>query len=179
MVHIDAHIWLIHYLFLPSINQDAEQWARVWNNHVLARRGEEHRTPNNMYLFGMIEKGRRGVHVAPDTLLAMDDNDDDLLGASDDDYAAYGIDWDDLNDHRTRDHHNTHNREDGDPSNPFVSNQPDRLSHVNVPCARCPFNSQQIQALDDQLARLPYIRDQDMNSRRLVWIDALRIASQL
>jgi hypothetical protein len=43
----------------------------------------------------------------------------------------------------------------------------------------CPFDSEQIQALDDQLARLPYINNIDMPSHRLVWIEALCIASQL
>ncbi|KAJ7740477.1 hypothetical protein DFH07DRAFT_751592 [Mycena maculata] len=29
---LDAHIWLIHHLFLPAINQDAIDWVRTWND---------------------------------------------------------------------------------------------------------------------------------------------------
>lgn len=135
------------------------------------RRGQEHRTPSNMYVYGMIENGPRGVHVDPI---------DYMVGASDNDYAAYGIDWDDFHHDRTRSHHDNANPADGDPTNPFITNQPDRLSHVAIPDTRCPFSPEQIQPLDEQMMRLlPYIHSHDMNSRRLVWIDALRVSHSL
>lgn len=59
----DAHIWLLHHLFLPAINSDAEQWADAWNNHTLSFRGERQRSPADMYLFGMIQNGPRGLHI--------------------------------------------------------------------------------------------------------------------
>ncbi|KAG6914616.1 hypothetical protein DXG01_016286 [Tephrocybe rancida] len=30
---LDAHIWLLHYLFLDAINVDLTMWANIWNNH--------------------------------------------------------------------------------------------------------------------------------------------------
>jgi hypothetical protein len=35
-----AHIWLLHHLFLPHINTDAQEWADAWNSHHLQIRGE-------------------------------------------------------------------------------------------------------------------------------------------
>ena len=147
----DAHIWLLQHLFLPSINADAEAWAATWNHHSLARRGQTHRSPHEMYLHGLIEHGTRGIFVEPD----VDDGE----------YDDYGIDWDDLDDHHIRRHHDAFNPDDGDPENPFVSNRPDHLSHVDVADPRCPFTAEQVQILDDHLRTLPFINDHDMNAR--------------
>jgi hypothetical protein len=174
-VNLDAHIWLIHHLFLPSINRDAQQWTETWNNHTLARRGDAHRTPANMYVYGMVNNGTRGIQVAPED--PADITDDPLAGETDANYAGYGIDWDDLDIQRIQDHHNQSNVEEGDPINPFLTNQPDRLSHVEVREPRCPFEHHQVQSLDTQLDTLPHRHHTDMQSRRLLWIDSLHIAS--
>jgi hypothetical protein len=93
-VNLDAHVWLLHHLFLLSINKDINQWVATWNNHVLSRHSKAHRTPYNMYLVGMIENGLCGVFLSNTAT-------DDFDAATEDDYAAYGIDWDDLNHRRT------------------------------------------------------------------------------
>lgn len=175
-VNLDAHIWLLHHIFLPAINQDAEEWTATWNNHTLARRGEPHRTPTNMYIYGMVENGTRGIHVASDI---APNNPEEPIGDTDDDYAGYGIDWDSLDNRGIREHHDRFNPEDGDPTNPFTTNQPDKMSHVGVPEARCPFESHQVHWCDAQLNLLPHRQRNDMHSRRLIWVDALRIASSL
>ena len=38
----DAHIWLLHFLFLGYINIDADAWMRAWNMHTLSRQGDRH-----------------------------------------------------------------------------------------------------------------------------------------
>ncbi|KAG0695761.1 hypothetical protein DFH29DRAFT_813842 [Suillus ampliporus] len=55
-VNNDSHLWLLHFLFLPLINDDADQWAASWNHHVLGRRGEPHRSPHDMFIQGIIEQ---------------------------------------------------------------------------------------------------------------------------
>jgi hypothetical protein len=30
-----THIWLLHHLFLPAINEDANEWVEAWNAHVI------------------------------------------------------------------------------------------------------------------------------------------------
>jgi hypothetical protein len=99
--------------------------------------------------------------------------------ADEDDYAGYGIDWDALDDRRTREHHDGSNAEDGDPMDPFVTNQPDRLSHVEVEEAQCPFERHEVEWLDAQLDNLPHRHRSDMHSHRLVWIDAMQLVSAM
>jgi hypothetical protein len=91
----------------------------------------------------------------------------------------FGVDWDDLDDHHIRNHHDTNNPDDARHANPFVSPHPEQLSGVEVPEARCPFSLEQIQHLDNALVQLPYISSLNMHSRSLLWIEALSIASQM
>jgi hypothetical protein len=84
---LDAHIWLVHHLFLCTINQDAQDWACTWNEHNIRFDAERTRSLRDMFFFGMIENGVRGFNSALEVL------DDDEI----DDLDAYGVDWDDLN----------------------------------------------------------------------------------
>ncbi|KAG1795503.1 uncharacterized protein BJ212DRAFT_1291330, partial [Suillus subaureus] len=95
------------------------------------------------------------------------------------DIASYGIDWNDLDDQRLLAHHNTHNPEDGDSTNPFVSNHPDsNLSHVEVPVSRCPFTNTQLQSfLSDVQPLLDSSLYIDMHSCHLLWIQTLALVS--
>ena len=144
----------------------------TWNNHTLSRRGEPHRTPGNMYTFGIIENGTRGIHVAPNIP-------EEPAGDADDNYAGYGIDWDALDNQHIWEHHDEFNVEEGNPINPFLTNQPDKLSHVEVHEPRCPFQPNEVDWLDAQLDALPHRQLNDMQSRRLIWVDALRNASAM
>ncbi|KAF8059320.1 hypothetical protein FPV67DRAFT_1565165 [Lyophyllum atratum] len=164
-VDLDAHIWLLQHLFLNAINHDAQTWADTWNHHTLSRRNESHRSPHDMFLCGMIENGQRGVRIG-----------DPIEG---EDYAGFGIDWDDIHNDRTRAHHDEFNADDGDPSNPFLSNHPDHFSHIDVPDVRCPFTPEQLMLFEAQLRTNPNAARGDMQSRRLLWIDALDIATAI
>ncbi|KAI0349945.1 hypothetical protein OH77DRAFT_1413989 [Trametes cingulata] len=164
----DAHIWLLHHLFLDTINRDATQWAAVWNQHIVGRRGEAHMSPHQMYVQGLAQHGQRG-------LLPSDTN----TGEDIEDPAAYGIDWDDLDRPRIRRHHNEHNLDDGDAANPFVTNDPSHLSHVEVQDPRCPFTAEQVAWLDGHLSRLPSFGREDMQACLELWVAALHIASNM
>ena len=170
-INNQAHVWLLHELFLPTINEEAEQWAATWNCHVVQQRGERHLSPQAMFLKGVIEHGQRTIHLS----------DTDDIG--DIDINEYGIDWQDLENHHIRSHHDT----DGAPiefdhdhdHSPFVLNQPDQLSHVEVPDASCPLNQTQQQEFAHRVQPLLEHTQADMDSRRLLWIDALAIAVDL
>jgi hypothetical protein len=56
--------------------------------------------------------------------------------------------------------------------NPFFLNQPDQLSHIEVPDTSCPFNQVQLQEFWRHLRPLL----ERTQSRRLLWIEALAIA---
>ena len=160
----DAHIWLLHFLFLDAINIDAEAWAATWNSHTLERRNQHHLSPHQMYLHGMIRNGVRGVMVEEDP----------------GDVDEYGIDWEDLDRQSFGEYHNQNNSSNANQDlNPFITNHPTHLSHVDLPDPRCPFNPDQIQLLSHQISLLSHFQASDMHSRRLVWIDSLHLATDI
>ncbi|KAG6918593.1 hypothetical protein DXG01_013404 [Tephrocybe rancida] len=159
---LDAHIWLLHYLFLDAINVDLTMWANIWNNHVLARRHELHRSPNDMFVFGQHENGIRGVLI------------DESV---DDEYQDFGVDWNEAENPETRRHHDANNMNDGDPMNPFLPHQPDTMSHIEVPDTRCPFTPDELAIFEAHVSALPTLDSMDMHSRRLLWCQVLDIAT--
>jgi hypothetical protein len=165
-VENDTHIWLLHHLFLSRLNQDLDAWIGAWNNHTLARRGQPHSTPTQLYFHGQVENGVRSVFPEP-------------LGNADEDYAAYGIDWADIDNNRIRDHHHLHNPDDGDRRDPVAGNIPEHMSHVDVPDTRCPFDETQIAHLNTFLSNLPVFNNNDMGSYRSIWIEALRFVTDM
>jgi len=57
----DSHIWLLHYLFLPAINHNTVEWANTWNSHSISIHHEHQRSSKDMFFFGMIQQGSRGL----------------------------------------------------------------------------------------------------------------------
>ena len=70
-----------------------------------------------MYVQGMVTNGVRGVQLEHQGINPEE----------------YGIDWEELDRRHIRQHHDDFNPENhAENDNPFVINQPDRLSHVEV-----------------------------------------------
>ncbi|KAF6755870.1 hypothetical protein DFP72DRAFT_811151 [Ephemerocybe angulata] len=160
----DAHIWLLHFLYLHHINRDAAAWLDTWNHHVLSRRGTTHVTPSRLFIQGTIERGHRGLVV------------DDVL----DDVDGYGIDWDDHDNPRYRNHHQQHNQpEEEEGRNGAPNMTPTRLSHVEVGDPRCPFTEDGVQFLDNALSALPENDLTDMGSLRLLWTKTQEIINNM
>ncbi|KAF7335116.1 hypothetical protein MVEN_02262300 [Mycena venus] len=165
---LDAHIWLIHHLFLRAINQDAADWAKAWNEHKIRFDNDRTRSPRDLFFFGMIENGPRGFDAVPGTT-AGDDDVEDL--------DAYGIDWEDLHDADIMAHYTEQNADeevDHDAlQNPFSNDGPHKLSHVEVQELLCPFTPEHVELLDTHLVANTHSESRNMNSRRAVWIEAL------
>ncbi|KAF8187046.1 hypothetical protein K438DRAFT_1907599 [Mycena galopus ATCC 62051] len=70
-----AHIWLLHFLFLATINNQLALFAQSWNQHRIQIRGGPNRSPADMFVFDML------VHIMYD-----------------DELEVYGIDWAGLRD---------------------------------------------------------------------------------
>ncbi|KAF5341451.1 hypothetical protein D9758_014738 [Tetrapyrgos nigripes] len=177
-----GHIWLLHHLFLNVINKELDLWIGAWNNHTLSSRTERHTTPKVMYVQGSAINGYQSVHVDPVTgeTSAYIPLDDPAL--SDDQTAAYGVDWDDALDTRLRNHHDEHNTHQADATEPdvYVSNVPDQLSQVEVLEPNCPFSSNtDIQELDEFLDTLPHRQECDEVSHTELWRDALEKAVEI
>ncbi|KAJ7230119.1 hypothetical protein GGX14DRAFT_343911 [Mycena pura] len=162
---LDAHIWLLHHLFLGAINEDTYDWARTWNEHKIRLADERTRSPRDLFFFGMIENGIRGF----DGAMVDDDDVEDL--------ETYGVDWEELHSQDIIAHHAENNAEEDMSeaalTNPFSNEGPHSLSHVEVEEPLCPFSSEHVAALDDHLALNLHSLSRNMNSRRALWMDAL------
>ncbi|KAF9509588.1 hypothetical protein BS47DRAFT_1272454, partial [Hydnum rufescens UP504] len=80
------HIWLLHYLFLPEINQEVDGFVHLWNSHKLHIRHGTNRSPIDMFGFDMLVHGLHGDVLSPEEL------------------EVYGVDWEGLRDTSLHDH---------------------------------------------------------------------------
>ena len=81
-----AHIWLLHWLFLDAINADLMAWVHTWNNHKLSQVGQQDRSPRDMYIFGLLEDGPRGMDFSVLAEMAECGIGRDLIGNQADDW---------------------------------------------------------------------------------------------
>lgn len=54
------HIWLLHYLFLPTINDQLTFFMGAWNEHRIQIRNGPNRSPADLFGFDMLVHGARG-----------------------------------------------------------------------------------------------------------------------
>jgi hypothetical protein len=164
-----AHIWLLHHLFSRSVDQDAQEWAQAWNSHKLQIKGQRERSPRDMFFFGMLQEGPRGMTaIAP--------ADDEEI----EDYSSYGVDWEVNDDETMMAHLLENNPQDWEDENPFSSaSTPGNLSEVLCDPPNCPFTNEQLHYLDTSLAQRADVFSRNMNVRRLVWQGALSLSQEL
>ncbi|KAJ7199943.1 hypothetical protein GGX14DRAFT_372621 [Mycena pura] len=81
-----AHIWLLHFLFLATINSQLAFFAESWNQHRIQIRHGPNRSPADMFVFDMLVHGVRGNQLPDEEVL----NEEEL--------EVYGIDWAGLRD---------------------------------------------------------------------------------
>lgn len=161
----DSHIWLLHLLFLEPINLDAMDWAQAWNNHIIGQQGGRHASPRDRFFFGMLENGFRGFEAADEEVA---------------DAESYGIDWDDYEDPQIQAHHHSENPIPAHANhNPFVTQMPTHLNHVEVEIPNCPLNDAQLGYLQQELQALPFSGSRNMDDYRLLWITALHICEHV
>ncbi|KAJ6462900.1 hypothetical protein C8R45DRAFT_841390 [Mycena sanguinolenta] len=59
--HLDPdrpdHLWLLHTLFLDSINEDCEEFQSNWNAHPIDGMGTANKSPNDLRLLGQVRHG--------------------------------------------------------------------------------------------------------------------------
>ncbi|KAJ6450642.1 hypothetical protein C8R45DRAFT_1057192 [Mycena sanguinolenta] len=77
-----AHIWLLHFLFLGTINSQLAFFAGAWNQHRIQIHNSANRSPTDMFVFDMFVNGVRGEQLPPDE-----------EGLGDEELEVYGIDW--------------------------------------------------------------------------------------
>lgn len=129
--------------------------------------GQRNRSPRDMYLFSLLQDGPRGLHHLQPPPPAEDPLDPE-------DIPTYGIDWADADNPRYMNHLRQYNPDDTAPDNVFAS-APVSLSHISVETPNSPLSLLQIAALDDALSRRVDLSSRNMDVRRLVWVEALRL----
>ncbi|KAF7300300.1 hypothetical protein HMN09_00913200 [Mycena chlorophos] len=82
-----AHIWLLHFLFLGTINTQLAFFAESWNQHRIQIRRGPNRSPTDMFVFDMFVSGVRGNILPPE-----EEN------LTQEELELHGIDWDGLRD---------------------------------------------------------------------------------
>jgi hypothetical protein len=163
-----AHIWLLQFLFLPAINQDVTKWAEVWNAHKIQLWGEWDRSPRDMFLFGMVEDGPRGLaHLL---------NEEDMDGL---DLATYGIDWEAQEDPVLMRHFFDNNPEDrtGNDFTPVTA--PARMSEVICDSPGSPLTVEQQQMVQEVINDVVDTTSRNMTIRRLIWQIAFDLCRDL
>ncbi|KAJ7202369.1 hypothetical protein GGX14DRAFT_536071 [Mycena pura] len=140
---LDAHIWLLHRLFLGAINVDALNWAGTWNEHKIRFDDETYPQPTR-------PNGLHGFEDVPQ----VSDEDDEI-----DDLETYSVDWEELHDADIIAHHTEHNADEqvslDDLYNPFSNDGPHQLSHVEVAGPLCPFTPEEVALVDAHIAQYP------------------------
>lgn len=90
----ETHIWLLHHLFLNSINTDAQQWKRIWNAHKMALKDRRSASPQELWMESQLMDGIRGYNSSlPLPVLApgWDQTSDDVLDDTVTEQARLGL----------------------------------------------------------------------------------------
>ncbi|RPD56394.1 hypothetical protein L226DRAFT_443977, partial [Lentinus tigrinus ALCF2SS1-7] len=164
------HIWLLHFLFIGAIQEDAQKWVSMWNNHTMQIHGARNRSPRDMFFFSCFEDGLRGLVPQP------------LCDEPVDDIAQYGVDWEVNNNPALMDHLLAHNPQEWDAENPFhpaAYSGPPQFSYVECETPGCPFYEHELQELHMRLARSIDLQSKHMMVRRMVWEKAFEICGEI
>ncbi|KAJ3755629.1 hypothetical protein EV360DRAFT_96085 [Lentinula raphanica] len=139
------HIWLLHYLFINTINESLAFWVEGWNCHRISQRrgGGPARSPEDMWGFDMLAHGLRGDPV-------------DQYTMTDAELEVFGVDWEGLRDNDLlRSLRRNYAHEEG--SNTWLGRggPPEHLNEVRVDPPSGLMTAHEIQPLDVLLLTFP------------------------
>jgi hypothetical protein len=161
-----SHIWLLHHLFLPTINQQLSFFAASWNQHVMQIHGGPNRSPADMFCFDMLVHGIRGDQVPPNDQM------------TDEELEAFGVDWEALQDDAVLASHCANNTSsEGLTSWVGTVGPPEDLNEVQLDPIDRPFMSDQLHTFEEALGPLiGSAADADIIS---LWFHGLTLARSL
>lgn len=162
------HIWLLHFLFLHTINQQLDFFAAAWNQHQMQSRHGPNRRPADYFLFDMHVHGVRGMQLPPS----------DAEPLTDAELEVFGIDWDGLRQEnllRSRDSNNSTN--EGDGSWIRQSGPPENLNEVPLEAPAGPFGADELILLENHLSI--YAGAVESSEVAILWSTALGLAQLL
>ncbi|KAF9470632.1 hypothetical protein BDN70DRAFT_982382 [Pholiota conissans] len=152
------HIWLLQFLFLPTINQDLTFFAEAWNEHKIQIKDGPNRSPIDMFNFDMLVHGVRGSDLTE----AM----------SAEELEEYGIDWEGLQDDRLL-HSLQMNNEAHEGATSWIGQPgpPEHLNEVLVDSPHAPFDDVVCLSLQERVQ--PWLGKADDESVVLAWTHGL------
>ena len=159
------HIWLLHLIFLPTINASLQFFSESWNEHQIQIRGAPNRSPSDMFYFDMLVRGVRGESLAD-----MMDHDE---------LEVYGIDWEALQDDNIHQSQlNNNDNQEGETSWIGNTGPPADLSEVLVHSPDSPFDIEDAEEIIYHSVE-QWLGRTDDNSISLAWMYALATARQM
>jgi hypothetical protein len=158
------HIWLLHYLFLNTINQQLAFFIGAWNQHCIQIRDGPNCSPADMFGFDMIVHGIRGSQL-PATAAPM----------SEEELEVFGVDWEGLQDDTILQSRESNNPTDEDSGSWLGrSGPPDNLNEVPVEPPSGVFSQDEILHIDTALQHFAgAVDDADVVES---WVQALALA---
>jgi hypothetical protein len=163
------HIWLLHHLFLPIINQQLAFFAESWNQHRIQIRNGPNRSPADMFGFDMFVHGVRGHQLPAEEHLTEEE------------LEVYGVDWEGLHDERL-----LQSQQQNNPGNEGWSSwvghvgPPEHLNGVSVDPPADSLQIAQVEVLDQALQpwyeRMVHPDDNDIIA---LWTTALAYSMQM
>ncbi|KAJ7026560.1 hypothetical protein C8F04DRAFT_966270 [Mycena alexandri] len=146
-----AHIWLLHILFLGTINSQLAFFAEAWNQHRIQIRNGPNRSPTDMFVFDMYVNGVRGNQLPVEE-----------EGLGDDELEVYGIDWQGLRDDSILDSQRQNNpRTEGSSSWVGRVGPPPDLSEVVVDPPAGTLSNEEVDGLQAAFSGLIGSADED------------------
>ncbi|KXN87478.1 hypothetical protein AN958_08783 [Leucoagaricus sp. SymC.cos] len=157
------HIWLLHHVFLDQINQEAEEWCSMWNEHPLSIQGVGNDSPALMYALSPSLHGLRGWEL------------DDIEDVEQD----YGVEHERLlravrvegYSDDTRDGANDVQEIDPlsrDDHRPIPSN-------ISYELPNCPLTSEKVEIFDYYLHQAVDMQSQDEEMCVFQWLEVIRL----
>jgi hypothetical protein len=159
------HIWLLHYLFLNTINQQLAFFAEGWNQHRIQIWDGPNHSPADMFGFDMIVHGIHGSQLPTAASEPM----------SEEELEVFGVDWEGLQDDSILQSWESNNHMDED-SGSWLGHTgpPDNLNEVPVEPPAGVFSHDEILHIDMVLQHLAGAVD-DAGVVEL-WVQGLALA---
>jgi hypothetical protein len=150
----------LHHLFLAAVDADAQEFVHTWNHHKIQIRGERSASPRELFFFGMMHEGSRGL--------------DDI-----ENFNEYGVDWEDYDDAAFMRQLCDANPDDTADAAVFAA--PEHINTVICEPPNSPLSQDEIRELDGELSRRlgAAATSRDMTARRAVWEAALSIVTAI
>jgi hypothetical protein len=156
------HIWLLHLLFLTTINQQLGFFAESWNQHRIQIRDGPNQSPADLFGFDMFVHGVRGDQL-PDSDMTNEE------------LEVFGVDWEALQDEHLLHSQQTNNSDvEGWTSWVGQVGPPANLSEVVVEPPTGPMHATEVQVLQANLeAWIGSPNDEDVVA---LWVHGLAFA---